>query len=94
MPDHPSHPSVNTSWRGRLVPRGWSWDGLSTARARLGTARARLGTTRARQGTARARLATARARLGGHARFARSFVHFPTSNINEILCTFYKGNPL
>ena len=51
-------PSVNTSWRGRLVPRGWSWDGLSTARARLGTARARLGTVRARLGTARAGLGT------------------------------------
>ena len=32
----------------RLEPRGWSWDGLSTARERLGTERARLGTVRAR----------------------------------------------
>ena len=32
--DHPSHTSVNTSWRGRLVPRGWRTDGLGTERAR------------------------------------------------------------
>ena len=48
---------------GRLVPRGWRSDGLSTVRARLGTVRARLGTARARLGTARARLGTVRARL-------------------------------
>ena len=64
IPSIPSHPSVNTRRRGRLVPRGWIWDALSTVRARLGTARARLGTVRARLGTARAGLGTLRARLG------------------------------
>ena len=52
---HPIHPS--SIWRGRLVPRGWRPDGLSTVRARLGAVRARLGTVGARLGTVRARLA-------------------------------------
>ena len=59
----PSHPSVN-KLAGRLVPRGWRSDGLSTVRARLGTVRARLGTARARLGTGRTRLGIVRARLG------------------------------
>ena len=68
--DRPSIPSIHPipsirqyKLAGRLVPRGWRSDGLSTVRARLGTVRARLGTARARLGTARARLGTARARL-------------------------------
>ena len=60
----PSHPIRQYKLAGRLVPRGWRSDGLSTVRARLGTARARLGTARTRLGTVRARLGTVRARLG------------------------------
>ena len=62
-PPHPIHPIRQYKLAGRLVPRGWRSDGLSTVRARLGTVRARLGTARARLGTARARLGTVRARL-------------------------------
>ena len=59
----PLAPATGDKLAGRLVPRGWRSDGLSTVRARLGTVRARLGTARARLGTARARLGTVRARL-------------------------------
>ena len=52
---HPSHPSVKTSWRERLVPRGWKSDGLSIVRARLGIATARLCTVRAKLCEVRAR---------------------------------------
>ena len=58
LSDHPSHPTIRQyKLAGRLVPRGWRSDGLSTVRARLGTARARLGTVRARLVTVRASLA-------------------------------------
>ena len=60
----PLAPATGDKLAGRLVPRGWRSDGLSTVRARLGTTGARLGTVRARLVTVRARLGTARARLG------------------------------
>ena len=76
IPSHPSHPIRQCKLAGRLVPRGWRSDGLSTVRARLGTVRARLGTARARLGTARARLGTVRARLGTvRARLAGGWFH-------------------
>ena len=59
--DRPSVPSIHPirqyKLAGRVVPRGWRSDGLSTVRARQGTARARIGTARARLGTVRASLA-------------------------------------
>ena len=64
VPSHPSIPSVNTRWLGRLIPRGWRSDGLGTARAILGKVSARLGTARARLGTVSARLGTVRTKLG------------------------------